>query len=661
MTRYAMYILFLILCTACGSGNPPEREVDPGRQDPEPGRQEPEPGRPEPGRQEPDPVPNNTAPTIQLLGAANIQLMHGSEYQDAGATASDAEDGDLTDDISVTGLPIITTNSGHYRIRYRVADEDGATATVVRGVTVAENSEPSITLLGAARLEVEQNATFQDPGATAEDAEDGDITTAIKVDGNVNTKIIGDYELKYSVIDSSGAEAVVTRSVKVSPKPSPYANIPITIDAPGFTTILPSGDSKLVYVSASAGDDFNDGLTPSTPLKTIAKGKELLREGSPDWLLLKIGDRWQEGLGRWVKSGRSATEPMVITAYGEGTERPLLMSGNENGLTTQGGSGSPTTVDNLVVSGLHLYAQTRDPDATTFIQESSSLGIVGIKWLLGSSYLLFEDNYIDSYKLGIQISDGDGLGVSGVVIRRNIIVDSFATNAHSAGLYLSYTKGVKIEENVFDHNGWHDSYPGAHATIFNHSIYIQTGNVGVDIKNNIISRSSSHGMQLRPGGLIEGNFLIRNPMAILLGLSETSPSDGQILGNVILNGNDIGPGSLRRGAGIDFDPITNVIVENNIVAHVMSDAGGRFSIRESTNATYINNIIYKWELGTEEGSSYLDPERTIEEYDELMGGEGTFESFAENIRAQSRLTWNPEYSVDEIRKFFRDGFSEAAP
>ncbi|MBY6190732.1 DUF5011 domain-containing protein [Microbulbifer agarilyticus] len=627
MSRYSMYVLIMLICTGCGGWNPP----DPGDGD------------------------TNSPPEIRLIGANNVQLHHGEAYEDTGATANDNEDGDLTDQIVVSGLPITSNVPGNYVIGYQVTDSDGASASIERLVNVAENNAPTINLHGAASLEVEQNTEFSDPGATANDTEDGNLDAQIDVAGEVDTTAPGTYELIYSVTDSASATAETTRVVTVTQVGSPFSHIPITNEKAGFTTILPASDSRLIYVSSSTGDNANDGLTPETAVNSITRGKDLLRDGSPDWLLLKIGDEWQEGLGKWLKSGRSASEPMVVTAYGEGTKRPLLMSGTKDGLRASGGGGSPQIIDNLVFSGLHLYAQTRDPDASTFVEVTNNRGI---NWFRGATYLLFEDNYIEHYKEGIQMHDLDNLNISGVVIRRNIIVDSYAVGAHSQGMYLAQTEGVLIEENIFDHNGWHPELAGAEATKFNHSVYIQKGNVGVEIKNNIISRSSSHGMQLRPGGEILGNFLIRNPISILLGLNDDGVDDGIVRNNVILNGNDINSDNAKRGWGIDFNPENNAIVENNIVAHVMSDSGNRFAIKQSPNATYIDNIVYKWEEGTDDPMNYQDPDRTIEEYDALMGGTGTYESFISSLRTQSRLTWNPAYSVENLKQFFRDGFEE---
>lgn len=86
----------------------------------------------------------------------------------------------------------------------------------------------------------------------------------------------------------------------------------------------PRPDSRMVYSSSSAGNDANDGLSAATPKKTIAAAVALLREGFPDWLLLRRGDEWNEGLGGLVMGGRSEVEPVVVTGYGPGNIPPRL-------------------------------------------------------------------------------------------------------------------------------------------------------------------------------------------------------------------------------------------------------------------------------------------------------------------------------------------------
>ena len=61
-------------------------------------------------------VADTTAPVITLLGSATVDLLQGTPYTDQGATASDAEQGDLTGDIVVGGDVVDVNVTGTYTI-----------------------------------------------------------------------------------------------------------------------------------------------------------------------------------------------------------------------------------------------------------------------------------------------------------------------------------------------------------------------------------------------------------------------------------------------------------------------------------------------------------------------------------------------------------------
>ncbi len=83
-------------------------------------------------------------PVITLNGDSTVNLPLGVPYADAGATASDNEDGDITGNIVVNGLPINTGVLGSNLITYDVTDSDGnAAVQVVRTVNVVQTDPPS--------------------------------------------------------------------------------------------------------------------------------------------------------------------------------------------------------------------------------------------------------------------------------------------------------------------------------------------------------------------------------------------------------------------------------------------------------------------------------------------------------------------------------------
>ena len=74
---------------------------------------------------------------------------------------------------------------------------------------------PDLTLLGSNVVTVQYNETYNDVGATASDSVDGDLTSSIVVTNNVNTSILGEYTVLYSVTNSRGYEQTAQRKVKV--------------------------------------------------------------------------------------------------------------------------------------------------------------------------------------------------------------------------------------------------------------------------------------------------------------------------------------------------------------------------------------------------------------------------------------------------------------
>jgi VCBS repeat-containing protein len=167
--------------------------------------------------------PVNDAPVVSVTGPDTVNIKVGDAFADAGASATDAEDGDITADIVVGGDIVDTDTAGTYVITYDVTDSNGAPATqVTRTVNVATNNAPVITLTGAAAITLTTGDAYADAGATAMDDEDGDITANIVVGGAVNTAAAGVYTLTYNVMDMDGnAAAEVTRTVTVNDPPPP--------------------------------------------------------------------------------------------------------------------------------------------------------------------------------------------------------------------------------------------------------------------------------------------------------------------------------------------------------------------------------------------------------------------------------------------------------
>ena len=161
-------------------------------------------------------VVDTTVPVITLLGNDSETVEVGATYADAGATALDNVDGNITPSIVVVN-PVNTAIADAYTVTYNVSDAAGNTAVqVTRTVNVVDTTVPAITLLGNDPVSIEVGATYADAGATALDNVDGNITPSIVVVNPVDTAIVGAYTITYNVSDAAGNAAVeVTRTVNV--------------------------------------------------------------------------------------------------------------------------------------------------------------------------------------------------------------------------------------------------------------------------------------------------------------------------------------------------------------------------------------------------------------------------------------------------------------
>ena len=266
----------------------------------------------------------------------------------------------------------------------------------------------------------------------------------------------------------------------------------VAIDSAGWTVVTPPAGTRTVYVSSSAGSDQNGGLSPGSPVKSLERAESMLRDGSGDEMLLNRGDTWNDTLGAWRLSGRSADDPMVIGAYGTGA-RPVLNTGAASALTL--GMSSTPQINFLDVIGINFHADQRDTSSPTFSASAAGSSPIGIFVLSKTNGLLLEDCEVEDYGTNITIEQDFG-AIQNVAIRRCVILDAYTTDgSHSEGIYANDIQGLRLEGNTFDHDGWNATLAGAQATIFNHDAYLSSGNTGVVVDDNIFADASSHGLQ----------------------------------------------------------------------------------------------------------------------------------------------------------------------
>ncbi len=309
----------------------------------------------------------------------------------------------------------------------------------------------------------------------------------------------------------------------------------LSLDAEGWTVFNPSTDSRIIYVSSTDGNDatavtytaaqVGTPFNPTTtikPYKTVAEARKQLRDNHPDWILFKRGDVWYEQLiTNFKHSGKSVDQPMLFGAYGDiNLDRPMFKTGEASLLTTA--ANSPSTSGNnfsnfVAFVSLHGYAQERNPDDPEYIG-SKNTGSFGCNWARRSDSILFEDMKFDFYTTNLIFQTSwttNELAIKNLTIRRCVITDAYMEGAHRQGMFINDSEHVLIEENVIDYNGWREDMSHTlHERQLGHNIYAQyqNGPGTFTVRNNIITRGSSHGVQLRCGGILNGNYFARNPL-----------------------------------------------------------------------------------------------------------------------------------------------------
>lgn len=140
-----------------------------------------------------------------------------------------------------------------------VVNPNGASDTLFGAVyfdKAIDSAPPLLALNGDNPILTPQDAPFTDPGATAIDAIDGDVSSLIDVQGTVNTAVAARYDLSYTATDTSRLEAgPITRTVYVEPPGTVVAPVPEPIPLEGFTAGRPG-----ISVTAMDGA-FNSGST----------------------------------------------------------------------------------------------------------------------------------------------------------------------------------------------------------------------------------------------------------------------------------------------------------------------------------------------------------------------------------------------------------------
>ena len=138
----------------------------------------------------------------------------------------------------------------------------------------SSNSILTITLKGDKQVIVIKGQEYKEPGYTAHDSVEGDLTSKVTMEGKVDTTVVGTYTITYRVVNSEKIKTERTRTIKViedldvtvdySPKDLTNGEVTISIKITGdcLSSIqLPNGSvtqNKTVDYKVTTNNEWKD-------------------------------------------------------------------------------------------------------------------------------------------------------------------------------------------------------------------------------------------------------------------------------------------------------------------------------------------------------------------------------------------------------------------
>lgn len=452
------------------------------------------------------------------------------------------------------------------------------------------------------------------------------------------------------------------------------------LDANGWTILEPAHDNITYYVS-STGSNSNDGLSEGSPLLTIAEARNRLRDGFADWILLRRGDTFT-GV-EWIqRSGRSASEPIVISSYGTGA-RPIITSR----IYYHSNNFSPTyTLRYITFSGVHLQGNYVIADPET---HGRAVELYGPR----IQHITFEGCRIQDWRIGIHVSQATTATCSNYSLRRNVIFENAGQ-----GVLISDVDTILLEENIFDNNGNGEDIG---ANIFNHNIYLYE-TLNVTLRGNILARGSNFGSKLgsdTPDGIanvvVENNLYYQNSFSLdhSAGIThdpEVAFTHRNVLvaDNTFIDTYKLFGDFTQQDMAMYLQNMTEVEFRGNIFAHKTSIAANAIATYPTDSfhrdVSYNDNIVYDWAMNAsytdlpnqyfrfrplviddyaESGNqydlpaeSYVDPNRSVGGYHASIGGTNNAIDFFAAARTMSKDNWDYEFTADAVNTYIRNGF-----
>ncbi|QMS85095.1 immunoglobulin-like domain-containing protein [Candidatus Xianfuyuplasma coldseepsis] len=280
-------------------------------------------------------------PNFELSGNAYNRIPVGTTYTDPGYIL----DGLNTElyHVEVTGT-YDTDIVGSYTITYDLLDDENTIIkTLTRTVEVVDDVSPEVTLNGYELTIIEAGSVYEDLGVNITD--NYDSNPSVTITENVDTSVLGDYIVTYTVQDSSLNQTVITRTVRV-----------IDTTAPVLTM---NGDDELHLEVFS--DYLDEGVTGVDNLDPLVN---ILTDSNLD---LSVLGEYTITYRATDENGNSSS--ITRTIHVVDTTNPVLTLTGDSDVTIE-------VFDSYTDAGFELH-DNYDTDVAYTIDESLDLSTVG--------------------------------------------------------------------------------------------------------------------------------------------------------------------------------------------------------------------------------------------------------------------------------------------
>lgn len=266
-------------------------------------------------------VISRTVASLELNGSKKTTLALGTTYEEKGVTAQFLGK-DASDKIEISG-ELDQKEPGTYHLTYRWKGFPW-TPSVKRTIEVKDITIPDLQLMGEPLLIMTKGDTFTEPGYTAIDNYDGDLTSKVQVEGTVNTQVMADYPLTYTVADRFGNEAKVTRTVRVT------TVSPLTLSVAEFH-MLPYYQDVVLPETSDGGDAYvNDTILIGDSISVNA-GYYGYYPKENIWAKESVQP---ENIHTWtLRIGRTGKEMLAVDAAAEFKPKRVIINLGSNSIS----------------------------------------------------------------------------------------------------------------------------------------------------------------------------------------------------------------------------------------------------------------------------------------------------------------------------------------